>query len=30
MWETKQNKHPSVLMSLEYEEFASIEVEKKD
>ena len=29
MWEPKQIKHPSILMSLEYEEFASIEVEKR-
>lgn len=28
MWEQIKSKHPSVMMKLEYEEFASIEVEK--
>ena len=28
MWEQIKSKHPSVMMKLEYEEFANIEVEK--
>ena len=28
MWEHIKSKHPSVMMKLEYEEFANIEVEK--
>ena len=28
MWEQIKSKHPSVMMKLEYEDFASIEVEK--
>ena len=28
MWEQIKSKHPSLMMKLEYEEFASIEVEK--
>ena len=28
MWESKKSKHPTIIMSLEYEEFALIEVEK--
>ncbi len=28
MWEQIKSKHPSVMMKLEYEEFANIEIEK--
>ena len=28
MWESKKSKHPTIIMSLEYEEFCLIEVEK--
>lgn len=28
MWEQIKSKHPSVMMKLEYEEFATVEVEK--
>lgn len=28
MWEQKKSKHPTIILCLEYEEFAAIEVEK--
>lgn len=28
MWEQKKSKHPTIILCLEYEEFASIEIEK--